>query len=127
MRTCSRRCWDSSRRPRNEAPGVIVRGKKGQLVLRLPFLFCTARPPFTILGYRGLAMLLFLAAAAGGVWMAWAILSHDVRTRISGLVIGAITIHDLPRESLRALRTLRFKSSLRPLPAPRPPLRRGAE
>jgi len=36
---------------------------------------------FTILGYPGLAMLLFLAAAAGGVWLAWAILSHDVRTR----------------------------------------------
>jgi len=38
---------------------------------------------FTILGYPGLAMLLFLAAAAGGFWMAWTILAGDVkRTRI---------------------------------------------
>ena len=35
--------------------------------------------PFTILGYPGVAMLLFLAAAAGGFWMAWAILAGDVR------------------------------------------------
>lgn len=35
--------------------------------------------PFTILGYPGLAMLLFLAAAAGGFWMAWTILAGDVR------------------------------------------------
>ncbi len=34
---------------------------------------------FTILGYPGLAMLLFLAAAAGGLWMAWTILAGDVR------------------------------------------------
>ena len=33
----------------------------------------------TILGYPGIAMLLFLAAAAGGVWMAWTILASDVR------------------------------------------------
>ena len=39
--------------------------------------------PFTILGYPGLAMLLFLAAAAGGFWMAWTILAGDVRkTRV---------------------------------------------
>jgi predicted unusual protein kinase regulating ubiquinone biosynthesis (AarF/ABC1/UbiB family) len=38
--------------------------------------------PFTILGYPGLAMLLFLAAAGGGFWMAWTILAGDVRTRI---------------------------------------------
>ena len=37
--------------------------------------------PFTILGYPGLAMLLFLAAAGGGFWMAWTILAGDVRTR----------------------------------------------
>src|SRR5688572_12064568 len=37
--------------------------------------------PFTILGYLGLAMLLFLAAAAGGFWMAWTILAGDVKTR----------------------------------------------
>ncbi len=38
--------------------------------------------PFTILGYPGLAILLFLAAAAG-FWMAWTILFSDVhRTRI---------------------------------------------
>jgi predicted unusual protein kinase regulating ubiquinone biosynthesis (AarF/ABC1/UbiB family) len=35
--------------------------------------------PFTILGYPGLAILLFLAAAAGGGWMAWTILAGDVR------------------------------------------------
>jgi predicted unusual protein kinase regulating ubiquinone biosynthesis (AarF/ABC1/UbiB family) len=38
---------------------------------------------FLILGYPGLAMLLFLAAAAGGFWMAWTILAGDVRkTRV---------------------------------------------
>jgi ubiquinone biosynthesis protein len=37
---------------------------------------------FTILGYPGIAMLLFLAAAAGGFWMAWTVLAGDVkRTR----------------------------------------------
>jgi len=44
-------------------------------------LLMRVQTPFTILGYPGLAMLLFLAAAAGGVWIAWAILSHDVHTR----------------------------------------------
>ena len=34
---------------------------------------------FTILGYPGIAMMLFLAAAAGGAWMAWAILVGDVK------------------------------------------------
>jgi predicted unusual protein kinase regulating ubiquinone biosynthesis (AarF/ABC1/UbiB family) len=34
---------------------------------------------FTILGYPGLAMLLFLGAAAGGVYLAWTILAGDVR------------------------------------------------
>jgi ubiquinone biosynthesis protein len=34
---------------------------------------------FTILGYPGIAMLLFLAAAGGGFWMAWTILAGDVR------------------------------------------------
>jgi ubiquinone biosynthesis protein len=34
---------------------------------------------FTILGYPGFAMLLFLAAAGGGFWMAWTILTGDVR------------------------------------------------
>jgi predicted unusual protein kinase regulating ubiquinone biosynthesis (AarF/ABC1/UbiB family) len=34
---------------------------------------------FTILGYPGLAMLLFLAAAGGGTWMVWTILAGDVR------------------------------------------------
>jgi len=39
--------------------------------------------PLTIFGYPWLAMLLFLAAAAGGFWMAWTILSGDVRrTRV---------------------------------------------
>ena len=37
--------------------------------------------PFTILGYPGLAMLLFLAAAGGGFWMAWTILAGDVRSK----------------------------------------------
>ena len=37
--------------------------------------------PFTILGYPGLAMLLFLAAAGGGFWMAWGILAGDVKAR----------------------------------------------
>jgi ubiquinone biosynthesis protein len=36
---------------------------------------------FTILGYPGLAMLLFLAAAGGGFWMAWVILAGDVHRR----------------------------------------------
>ena len=35
------------------------------------------RTTFTILGYPGLAMLLFIAAAAGGLWMAISILSGD--------------------------------------------------
>jgi predicted unusual protein kinase regulating ubiquinone biosynthesis (AarF/ABC1/UbiB family) len=34
---------------------------------------------FTILGYPGLAMLLFIAAAGGGFWMAWNVLVGDVR------------------------------------------------
>ena len=34
---------------------------------------------FTIFGYPGLAMMLFLAAAAGGVWMTWTILAGDVK------------------------------------------------
>jgi predicted unusual protein kinase regulating ubiquinone biosynthesis (AarF/ABC1/UbiB family) len=37
--------------------------------------------PFRILGYPGLAMLLFLAAAGGGFWMAWTILAGDVKMR----------------------------------------------
>jgi ubiquinone biosynthesis protein len=37
------------------------------------------RTSFTILGYPGLAMLLFLAAVAGGIWLAWTIVSSDVR------------------------------------------------
>jgi predicted unusual protein kinase regulating ubiquinone biosynthesis (AarF/ABC1/UbiB family) len=42
------------------------------MMMRLP-------TSFTILGYPGLAMLLFLAAAGGGFWMAWTILAGDVR------------------------------------------------
>jgi predicted unusual protein kinase regulating ubiquinone biosynthesis (AarF/ABC1/UbiB family) len=34
---------------------------------------------FTIFGYPGIAMLLFLAAATGGIWMAWTILAGDVK------------------------------------------------
>ena len=37
---------------------------------------------FTILGYPGFAMLLFLAAATGGFWMAWTILAGDVKRRV---------------------------------------------
>jgi ubiquinone biosynthesis protein len=37
------------------------------------------RTSFTILGYPALAMLLFLGAVAGGVWLAWTIVSSDVR------------------------------------------------
>jgi len=37
------------------------------------------RTSFTIFGYPGLAMLLFLAAVAGGVWMVWTVVSSDVR------------------------------------------------
>jgi ubiquinone biosynthesis protein len=36
---------------------------------------------FTIFGYPGIAMLLFLAAAGGGLWMAWSILAGDVHRR----------------------------------------------
>jgi predicted unusual protein kinase regulating ubiquinone biosynthesis (AarF/ABC1/UbiB family) len=36
------------------------------------------RTNFTILGYPGLAMLLFMAAAGGGLWMAWIILARDI-------------------------------------------------
>src|SRR5688572_2754260 len=36
---------------------------------------------FTILGYPGLAIVLFLAAAGGGLWLAWTILVGDVRAR----------------------------------------------
>ncbi len=36
---------------------------------------------FTILGYPGLAIILFLAAAGGGLWLAWTILAGDVRAR----------------------------------------------
>lgn len=37
---------------------------------------------FTILGYPGLAILLFLAAAGGGFWLAWTIVAGDRRTRV---------------------------------------------
>ena len=37
------------------------------------------RTAFTIFGYPGFAMLLFLGAVAGGVWLAWTIVSSDVR------------------------------------------------
>jgi ubiquinone biosynthesis protein len=37
---------------------------------------------FTIVGYPGLAMLLFLGAAGGGLWLAWTIIASDVRRRI---------------------------------------------
>jgi ubiquinone biosynthesis protein len=34
---------------------------------------------FTLFGYPGIAILLFLAAAGGGIWMAWTILVGDVK------------------------------------------------
>ena len=36
---------------------------------------------FTIAGYPGLAIVLFLAAAAGGLWMVWTILARDVKAQ----------------------------------------------
>ena len=36
---------------------------------------------FTLLGYPGLAILLFLAAAAGGMWLAWTIIVSDRKSR----------------------------------------------
>ena len=42
-------------------------------------MLMTVQTSFTILGYPGFAMLLFLAAAGGGFWMAWTILAGDVR------------------------------------------------
>jgi predicted unusual protein kinase regulating ubiquinone biosynthesis (AarF/ABC1/UbiB family) len=37
------------------------------------------RTEFTLFGYPGLAIVLFLAAVSGGIWMAWTILVGDVR------------------------------------------------
>jgi ubiquinone biosynthesis protein len=42
-------------------------------------LLMQVRTTFTIFGYPGLAMMLFLGAAAGGVWMAWTIIAGDVK------------------------------------------------
>jgi ubiquinone biosynthesis protein len=42
-------------------------------------LLMRVQTPFTIFGYPGLAMLLFLAAAAGGFYMIWTIFAGDVR------------------------------------------------
>jgi ubiquinone biosynthesis protein len=39
---------------------------------------------FTLFGYPGIAMVLFLAAAAGGFWMAWTILAGDERRLKAG-------------------------------------------
>ena len=39
------------------------------------------RTTFTLFGYPGLAILLFIAAAAGGIWMAISILMHDRHKR----------------------------------------------
>jgi predicted unusual protein kinase regulating ubiquinone biosynthesis (AarF/ABC1/UbiB family) len=36
---------------------------------------------FTILGYPGLAMLFFVAAAGGGIWLAYSILTGDTHTK----------------------------------------------
>ena len=42
-------------------------------------LLMRVQTSFTIFGYPGLAMLLFLSAAAGGLYMVWTILAGDVR------------------------------------------------
>ena len=42
-------------------------------------LLMRVQTTFTIFGYPGLAMLLFLSAAAGGLYMVWTILAGDVR------------------------------------------------
>ena len=42
-------------------------------------LLMRVETPFTILGYPGLAILLFLGAAGGGTYMVWTILAGDVR------------------------------------------------
>jgi ubiquinone biosynthesis protein len=42
-------------------------------------LLMRVQTPFTIFGYPGLAMLLFLAAAAGGFYMIWTTFAGDVR------------------------------------------------
>jgi ubiquinone biosynthesis protein len=42
-------------------------------------LLMQVQTTFKILGYPGIAMLLFMAAAAGGFWMAWTIIAGDVR------------------------------------------------
>jgi ubiquinone biosynthesis protein len=44
-------------------------------------LLMQVRTTFTIWGYPGLAMLLFLAAAAGGVWLVVTIFAYDMRQR----------------------------------------------
>jgi hypothetical protein len=42
-------------------------------------LLMRVQTEFTLFGYPGLAMLLFLAAAGGGFWMVWNVLAGDVR------------------------------------------------
>jgi len=42
-------------------------------------LLMRVQTSFTLFGYPGLAILLFLAAATGGFWMAWTILAGDIR------------------------------------------------
>jgi len=40
--------------------------------------------PFTLFGYPGIAMVLFLVAAGGGLGMAWTILAGDVKRLKAG-------------------------------------------
>ena len=56
------------------ALGVVL----GALIIGAAMLM-RVQTSFTLFGYPGIAMLLFLAAAAGGFWMAWTILAGDVR------------------------------------------------
>ena len=56
--------------------------------------------PFTILGYPGLAMRLFLFAAGGAFWMAWTILAGDVEQ--DPRQVGPVVNSQLPIPNLQA-------------------------
>ena len=51
------------------------------LIVGAAMLMRVPTASFTIFGYPGLAMLLFCAAAAGGVWMIWTVATSDRRRR----------------------------------------------
>ena len=62
----------SAKLPKNEQKKARRVGLIAAMLMRIP-------TSLTIFGYPWIAMLLFLAAAAGGFWMAWTILAGDVR------------------------------------------------